>query len=680
MSFTLKSKYSPQGDQPKAIEQLTTNLHQNTEHQTLLGVTGSGKTFTMAGVIEQIGRPTLIMSHNKTLAAQLYQEFREFFPENEVHYFVSYYDYYQPESYLPTSDTYIEKEATINEQVERLRHAATQSILSNENTIIVSTVSCIYGIGSPEDYSNMAVLIEVGMQTTRDEFIAELVGIQYTRNDIDFGPGAFRVKGDIVEIHSPGEEAIIKVSFWGNYIETIAYQPYEETPLQPLPAKYKDVLRIFPATHWISTREKIKEMIPRVMEEMKQQKEYFLRQNRHVEAQRIEERTKYDMEMLEEVGFVKGIENYSYYLSGRQRGEPPFTLIDYFSHVDENFLTIIDESHITIPQVGGMYGGDASRKQNLVEHGFRLPSAADNRPLKFPEFEEKVGRRVYVSATPGPYEFRNSTNGELERLADVKRARELPSTVVEQIIRPTGLLEPPIELRATANQVQDLIEEVEKVTAEGHRTLVVTLTKRMAEDISEFLRERDVRSEYLHSEIDTLERPKILNRLRKGEFDVLIGINLLREGLDLPEVALVAILDADQEGFLRNETSLIQTIGRAARHEEGRVILYADKETKSIQNAIAETQRRRAAQQAYNEEHNISPEGIRKEIHPEMVEDKKEHLKEAKKEERQHIDPEEQEAVIAQLEEEMTEASKNLNFERAAELRDEIEELKGNSS
>jgi excinuclease ABC subunit B len=383
------------------------------------------------------------------------------------------------------------------------------------------------------------------------------------------------------------------------------------------------------------------------------------------------------MEMLEEVGFVKGIENYSYYLSGRQRGEPPFTLIDYFSHVDENFLTIIDESHITIPQVGGMYGGDASRKQNLVEHGFRLPSAADNRPLKFPEFEEKVGRRVYVSATPGPYEFRNSTNGELERLADVKRARELPSTVVEQIIRPTGLLEPPIELRATANQVQDLIEEVEKVTAEGHRTLVVTLTKRMAEDISEFLRERDVRSEYLHSEIDTLERPKILNRLRKGEFDVLIGINLLREGLDLPEVALVAILDADQEGFLRNETSLIQTIGRAARHEEGRVILYADKETKSIQNAIAETQRRRATQQAYNEEHNISPEGIRKEIHPEMVEDKKEHLKEAKKEERQHIDPEEQEAVIAQLEEEMKEASRNLNFERAAELRDEIEELKG---
>ncbi len=676
MAFTLKSKYSPQGDQPKAIDQLTRNIRNGDIHQTLLGVTGSGKTFTMAGVIEQIQRPTLIMSHNKTLAAQLYQEFREFFPENEVHYFVSYYDYYQPESYLPTSDTYIEKEATINEQVERLRHAATQSLLSNEQTIIVSTVSCIYGIGSPEDYSNMAILIEVGAEMTRDEFIAELVGIQYTRNDIDFGPGAFRVKGDIVEIHSPGEEAIIKVSFWGNYIETIAYQPYEETPLQPLPAKYKEVLRIFPATHWISTREKIKRMIPQVLEEMQQQKEYFLRQNRHVEAQRIEERTKYDMEMLEEVGFVKGIENYSYYLSGRERGEPPFTLIDYFSHVDENFLTIIDESHITIPQVGGMYGGDASRKQNLIEHGFRLPSAADNRPLKFPEFEQKVRQRVYVSATPGPYEFRNSSDGKLEKLADVTETDELPATIVEQVIRPTGLLEPTIELRPTENQVQDLIEETETVKEQGHRTLVVTLTKRMAEDISEYLQERDVRAEYLHSEIDTLERPKILNRLRKGEFDVLIGINLLREGLDLPEVSLVAILDADQEGFLRNETSLIQTIGRAARHEEGRVILYADKRTKSISNAIAETERRRVIQKDYNERYNISPQGIKKDVHPEMVEDKKETLKEAKKEERQNVDSEEKEAVIAQLEEEMKEASRNLNFERAAELRDEIEELK----
>jgi len=676
MAFTLQSKYRPQGDQPKAIEQISSNLQSGHPHQTLLGVTGSGKTFTMASVIEETQRPTLIMSHNKTLAAQLYQEFKEFFPENEVHYFVSYYDYYQPESYMPTSDTYIEKEATINEQVERLRHAATQSLLSNSNTIVVSTVSCIYGIGAPEDYSNMAILIEVGQEMTRDQFITVLVAIQYTRNDIEFGAGSFRVKGDIVEIHSPGEEVIIKVSFWGNYIETIAYQPYEETPLQPLPAKYKDVLRIFPATHWISTREKIKQMIPRVMEEMKAQKEYFLRQNRQVEAQRIEERTKYDMEMLEEVGFVKGIENYSYYLSGRQRGEPPYTLIDYFAHIDPNFLTIIDESHITIPQVGGMYGGDASRKQNLIEHGFRLPSAADNRPLTFSEFEEKVGQRVYVSATPGPYEFRNSSNGELQKLADVKQADTLPDTVVEQVIRPTGLLEPPIEMRPTEDQVQDLIEEAEKVTAQGHRTLVVTLTKRMAEDISEFLQERGVRAEYLHSEIDTLERPKILNRLRKGEFDVLIGINLLREGLDLPEVSLVAILDADQEGFLRNETSLIQTIGRAARHEEGRVILYADKQTKSITNAMEETERRRKTQEDYNERHNISPKGVQKAIHPEMVEDKKEQLQEAKKEQRQNVDPDEKEAVIAQLEQEMKNASANLNFERAAELRDEIEELK----
>jgi excinuclease ABC subunit B len=673
MKFKISSHYEPKGDQPQAIDKLSRGLAEGRAHQTLLGVTGSGKTFTMAHLIEKYQKPTLIISHNKTLAAQLYQEFRDFFPENNVHYFVSYYDYYQPESYLPSSDTYIEKESMTNDQVERLRHAATQSLLSNPDTIIISSVSCIYGIGSPEDYGNLSVIIEIGQKIQRDDFIRSLISIQYSRNDIDFKPGCFRIKGDVVEIHEPGEKRLVKISFWGDTIETISYNEYQDSILEQLPAKYIDSYRIFPATHWISTRTKVDNMIPLIKEEMAERVAFFKKHNKLVEAQRIEERVNYDAEMLSEVGFTKGIENYSRYLTGRAPGEPPYTLIDYFLESDNEFLTLVDESHITLPQVRGMHNGDAARKKNLIDFGFRLPSAADNRPLKFYEFEAKIPHIVYVSATPGEYELAHSTNDTVHSIIELQQYKESPDGIAEQIIRPTGLLEPVIEIRPTDNQIQDIITEIATIIAKDERILILTLTKRMAEDITDYLKERDIKTEYLHSDIDTLDRPEILTKLRQGEFDVLVGINLLREGLDLPEVSLVAILDADKEGFLRNETSLIQTIGRAARHQNGKVILYANKRTKSIERAIAETNRRRDIQETYNTTHNIKPQGIKKDIRSSIIKDKKKELLEQKI---SSLDISEREFMIEELTKQMNIAAQALDFEKAKDLRDEIALIK----
>ncbi len=649
--FSLKINYQPTGDQPAAIEALTNGLEKGSKQQTLLGVTGSGKTFTMANVIQNVQKPTLVLSHNKTLAAQLYSEFRQFFPENEVHYFVSYFDYYQPEAYMPSSDTYIEKDSKINEEIDRLRHAATAALLSRRDCIIVASVSCIYGIGSREDYGEMALEVSVGEKRRQDKFIRHLTDIQYHRNDIDFQRSIFRVRGDVVDVFPAGGETAFRVEFFGDEVERIT----EISPLTGEILSEPKTLRIFPGSHYVTPRDKLNVAIEKIRSEFNQRIEQFESQNKLLEAQRLAQRTKFDLEMLEETGFVKGIENYSRYLTNREPGEQPATLLDYFP---DDYLMMIDESHMTLPQVRGMYNGDRARKEVLVDHGFRLPSALDNRPLTFTEFERHVNQVIYVSATPAEYEL---THGDKP---------------IQQVIRPTGLLDPPIEIRPTTNQIDDLIKEIRATTAKGQRVLVTTLTKRMAEDLSDYLGELDIKTAYLHSDVDTLERTDILRDLRLGIYDVLVGINLLREGLDLPEVSLVAIIDADKEGFLRSSQALIQTIGRAARHVEGHVIMYADHTTKSMQFAIDETIRRRKIQDDYNKKHGITPTGIDKIIDEGLraiigapVKDKKPKL-DLKK-----IPKEEYKNLLKELNAQMDLASANLEFEKAAELRDNILEI-----
>lgn len=650
--FRLSSSYQPTGDQPRAIAQLVDGLEKGQREQTLLGVTGSGKTFTMANIIAERNVPTLVLAHNKTLAAQLFSEFKEFFPDNEVHYFVSYFDYYQPEAYIASSDTYIEKDSKINDEIDRLRHAATSALLTRRDVIIVASVSCIYGIGSPETYADMAIKLTVGERRVQDKFIRLLTDIQYKRNDIDFARGTFRVRGDVVDIFPAGQDTAVRVEFFGDEIERL-------TNIDPLTGEIldrPDQLTIFPFSHYSTPRERIEKAIVGIENEFNQRLKWFEDNGKFLEAQRLSQRTKYDLEMLKETGFVKGIENYSRYLTDREPGEQPATLIDYFP---DDWLLLVDESHMTLPQVRGMYNGDRARKEVLVEHGFRLPSALDNRPLRFDEFNQHIHQAIYVSATPGDYELSHSPKP------------------AEQLIRPTGLLDPPIEVRPTDGQVDDLMEEIRQTISKGHRVLVTTLTKRMAEDLSAYLTENGVKTAYLHSEIDTLERGDILKDLRLGTYDVLVGINLLREGLDLPEVSLVAIMDADKEGFLRSEQALIQTIGRAARHVDGRVIMYGDNVTDSMRRAIDETNRRRAIQQKYNEEHNITPQTIQKKIDdglrsiiPQKESDKKPKLNLKK------IPKDEYPALIKDLTAQMELHSANLEFEKAAELRDLIAEIR----
>lgn len=646
--FELTSTYKPTGDQPAAVAALTKNLKNGVRQQTLLGVTGSGKTFTMANVVSEIQKPTLVLCHNKTLAAQLYSEFKSFFPNNAVHYFVSYFDYYQPEAYIARSDTYIEKDSQINEEIDRLRHAATSSLLSRKDVLIVASVSCIYGIGSVEDYGGMAVKIQCGEQRKRDKFLRHLTDIQYQRNDIDFHRSTFRVRGDVVDVFPASEEVAYRIEFFGDEVEKI-------TKIDPLTGEVLEDLErlaVYPGSHYVTPAEKLQDALGRIRDELENRVALFKKNGQLLEAQRLEQRTKFDLEMLEETGFVKGIENYSRYLTNRASGEQPATLLDYFP---DDFLLFIDESHMTIPQVRGMYNGDRARKEVLVEHGFRLPSALDNRPLTFTEFERHVNRVVYVSATPAEYELSRSPEP------------------VQQIIRPTGLIDPTIEVRPVEKQVEDLLAEIRSTVNKNHRVLVTTLTKRMSEDLTEYLQELGVKVAYLHSEVDTLDRTDILRDLRLGVYDVLVGINLLREGLDLPEVSLVAILDADKEGFLRSEQALIQTVGRAARHVEGTVIMYADKITKSMQRTIDETDRRREIQQAYNEKHGITPEGIIKNIEKGLRADLPDSekprldLKKVPKDEYKHL--------IRDLSRQMDLAAANLQFEKAAELRDTIKEI-----
>ena len=650
--FRLRSDYKPAGDQPQAIAKLTDGLEANEKHQVLLGVTGSGKTFTMANVIEKEQRPTLVLSHNKTLAAQLYNEFRQFFPDNAVHYFVSYFDYYQPEAYVPRTDTYIEKDSDINEEIDRLRHAATEALLSRWDVIIVASVSCIYGIGSVEDYTNMTIKIKKGERRLRDKLLRQLTDIQYRRNDMAFERGNFRVRGDVVDIFPAGDEAAYRVEFFGDEIEKM-------TQINPLTGEIEKILNklsIFPGSHFVTPGEKLKRAIVKIQEETAERLKWFKGQGKLLEAQRLEQRVKFDIEMLEQTGFVKGIENYSRYLTDREEGEQPATLLDYFP---DDYLMFIDESHMTIPQVRGMYHGDRSRKEVLVEHGFRLPSALDNRPLTFSEFERHMNQLVYVSATPAEYELSRSPEP------------------VQQIIRPTGLLDPKIDMRKTEGQIDDLIAEIKDAVSKKQRVLVTTLTKRMSEDLAEYLADLNIKVMYLHSEIDTLERTDILRDLRLGVYDVLVGINLLREGLDLPEVSLVAILDADKEGFLRSEQSLIQTVGRAARHVEGRVLMYADTVTGSMQRAIDETNRRRKIQEAFNKKHGITPKSIKREV-AEMLPraTKEESVSKRMKLDLKKIPKDEYSYLIRDLTSQMDLAAANLEFEKAAELRDLIEEVK----
>ncbi len=656
MKFKVKSKFKPAGDQPQAIEQLSKNLKSGVKDQVLLGVTGSGKTFTMAKVIEKSQKPALIISPNKTLAAQLYQEFKDFFPNNAVHYFVSYYDYYQPEAYIPQSDTYIEKDSKVNEEIDRLRHSAVQDVLSRRDVIVVASVSCIYNIGSPENYQNVSLEIKVGQKIRRKDFILRLTNLQYKRNDIDFKPGTFRVRGEVIEIYLVTGEKILRVEFDGDKISKIS-------ELKPtLNSNFKlqiSNFHLFPATFWVAPQDKIKIAIENIKLELQDRLNELKKQNKLLEAERLEQRTNYDIEMLQETGICHGIENYSRQLEFRKPGEPPFSLVDYFNYFNPSAssgqagsLIFIDESHITTSQIKAMSVQDKIRKETLIDFGFRLPSATDNRPLTFKEFQERQKQTIYVSATPAIYEKQKSGKN-----------------IIEQIIRPTGLLEPSIEIRKTDNQIHNLILEIKKEIAKNQKILVVTLTKRLAEEISDYLIEKGIKTQYLHSEIKTLERPEILKNLREGKYDVLVGINLLREGLDLPEVSLVAILDADKEGFLRNETTLIQTMGRAARHQNGRIILYADKETLSMKNAISEINRRRKIQEAYNKKHGITPKAVIKEIRKWDFEKNKEEKKGVASEFGLVNDKK-------LLEKEMKTAARNLDFERAAELRDLIKKLK----
>ncbi len=652
--FNLVSAYDPKGDQPKAIDSLAKGVFEGDKHQALLGVTGSGKTFTIASVVEKIQKPTLVIAHNKTLAAQLCSEFKDFFPNNAVEYFVSYYDYYQPEAYVPHTDTYIEKDASINDEIDRLRHSATSALLERRDVIIVASVSCIYGLGSPEDYAGMILSVEHGEIKDRDDILKRLVEIHYARNDVGFQRGTFRVRGDVIEIIPAYQDNAIRIELFGDEIERII----EVDPLTGEVFDEKDNLVIYPGTHFITTPEKMKMAIEDIEAELAWWLKELKSRNKLLEAQRVEQRTSYDLEMMAEMGYCQGIENYARHLARRPAGASPSTLIDYFP---DDFLFVIDESHVTIPQVRGMYAGDRSRKETLVEHGFRLPSALDNRPLRFDEFEERINQVIYVSATPGPYE------------------RERSTKIVEQIIRPTGLVDPEIFVKPTKGQIDDLISEVKKRTEINDRVLVTTLTKKMAEDLQEYMADAGIKVRYLHSEIDTLERIEILRGLRLGEFHVLVGVNLLREGLDLPEVSLVAILDADKEGFLRSTTSLIQTIGRAARNVRGTVIMYADNITDSMNNAIDETNRRREIQKEFNEKHNIKPESIIKEIKdivtpPRVSEDKAGYDTEIEIPDGSRV--KELTRYIKELENEMEEAAENLEFEKAAEIRDNIKALR----
>ena len=651
--FELVSEYQPTGDQPQAIDELVKGFQEGNQFQTLLGVTGSGKTFTMANIIQKLNKPTLIIAHNKTLAAQLYSEFKAFFPNNAVEYFVSYYDYYQPEAYVPSTDTYIEKDSAVNDEIDKLRHSATAALIERKDVIVVSSVSCIYGIGSKEDYTEMMISLRPGMQKDRDDVIKELIDIQYTRNEMDFKRGSFRVKGDVLEILPVSTfEDVVRVEFFGDEIDRIVQ-------VDVLTGEMKATLNfvaIFPASHYVVPQEKIEQAVKEIKKEMEEQVLYFKENDKLLEAQRIAERTNFDMEMLKETGFCSGIENYSRHLTGGKAGEPPNTLIDFFG---DDFLIIVDESHITIPQIRGMYAGDQARKTTLVDYGFRLPSAKDNRPLNFSEFESKIDQMLFVSATPNVYEAEH----ELLR--------------AEQIIRPTGLLDPKIEVRPVEGQIDDLLSEVNKEVAKGNKVLVTTLTKRMAEDLTDYMRDAGVKVKYLHSDIDTMERMEIVRDLRMGVFDVLVGINLLREGLDIPEITLVAILDADKEGFLRSETSLVQTIGRAARNSEGHVIMYADTITRSMKFAIGETERRRSIQEQYNKEHGITPKTIVKAVrdlikvtNEEVVE------KDTREKDIESMTEKELKAEIGKITKKMNQAAADLNFELAAELRDELMELK----
>ena len=650
MDFELKSDFKPTGDQPEAIKSIVSAINNNEKYSTLLGVTGSGKTFTMANIIQEVKLPTLILAHNKTLAAQLYSEFKEFFPNNAVEYFVSYYDYYQPEAYVAHSDTYIEKDASINDEIDKLRHSATAAILERDDVIIISSVSCIYGLGDPEDYRKLMLSLRPGMERDRDDIIKKLIEIQYERNDINFTRGTFRVRGDILEIFpASNDERAIRIEFFGDEIDRITEIDYVTGKI----VGTRNHVVIFPASHYVTTPERVEKAVIEIEKELEERVKSFKDDDKLLEAQRIEQRTKYDIEMLKEIGFCQGIENYSRHITGRKPGEKPYTLMDFFP---DDYLIIVDESHVTVPQVRGMYAGDRSRKTSLIDNGFRLPSAYDNRPLNFDEFEENINQILFVTATPGSYELEHST------------------TIAEQIIRPTGLLDPIVEVRPINNQIDDLVVEINKVIEKDERVLITTLTKKMSEDLTNYLKEIGIKVKYLHSDIDTLERVEIIRDLRLGKFDVLVGINLLREGLDIPEVSLVAILDADKEGFLRSETSLIQTIGRAARNSEGKVIMYADKITRSMESAIAETKRRREIQMLYNEEHNITPTTIKKKvrdaIEATVVADEETiyGIKETD-------NVEEIKENIAALQAEMMEAAQNLQFERAAELRDKIKQL-----